>query len=448
MDKLGPWWQMPLAFLLWLIPGLIWGEYYLGQGLNQLIALMLFPFALQIREKGKRSYRFLFWSIAATILAIPLGNNIFVFMALAFGLLFILEYFLGKVGYLPAILFLLMTPFLSSWLTAFTFPLQLGQSAQIGKMLEGIGMEVEVHGNRFLLYGHWFSVDAACLGIHILSMGFFIATLILAWFEKRRPWSWWEIGLCLCLAAGLSYAANFARMFILVLFQSPANTFGHELTGLLAIGLFVGLPMYVAIWLRTRFLAGDISQQEIRPNTLRHKWQLFLPHFWTICLGGLLIWKFWTFGIPAKEQLEGISLPNHQSKIVANGIAQLSNSASLIYVKAPTSPWRADHHPGICWQGNGFEVQQIRLDSLGGKEVFKALLVHPPDTLHTAWWYDNGEKTTPHQLEWRKWAILGAHDFYLINVSKANEDALDEELIDLMEEGISVFGLGGQNQSY
>lgn len=440
---LGPWWHMPLAFLIWLFPALFWGEFYLGQGLNQVISLMLLPFALKIRQADQKSHRFFFWSLGCALFSFPLGNNILVFMALGFGLLFLIEFYLGKVGYLPALLVLLMTPFLSSWLTAFTFSLQLSQSAWIGGFLAGnLGMDVAVQGNRFLLNGRWFSVDAACLGIHILSMGFFIAVLILSIFEKRKTWGWWEIGLWLVLAALFSYLANLIRMFVIVLFQSPPNTLGHELTGLFALAFFVGLPLYLGIWWRSSFISQEEKTKTRLHVSIQKGWKGYFPKLWALCLAALVCWRFWAPAASARDKLESLSYPGYDCRIASPGIAQLSQPNSLIYIKAPTSPWRADHHPSICWQGTGFDVQQIHLDNFAGREVFKALLISQTDTLHTAWWYDNGQRSTPYQWEWRKWAFQGEGDFYLVNVSKPSEKELDKALYEILENGLYSFGLG------
>ncbi|MCI4667418.1 MAG: exosortase N [Bacteroidia bacterium] len=439
-DLLGPWWQMPLAFFILLIPAACYGVFYLGQGMDQIISVMLFPFALRVGERGERPFRYLIWSLIISILGLWLQTNLFVFLGLGFGFLFLLEFYFGKIGWLPALLLLLMTPFLSSWLTSFTFPLQLYQSKVLGELLGGMGWQVEVHGNRFLLHENWFAVDAACLGIHILSIGFFITVLILAIFQANRYWTWWEIGLWLILAAILSWVANFARMLILVIFQSPPSTLGHELTGLLSIGLFIALPIYGLIWLRVNW--GRQAENNL-PKTIKIHLRgkpKFLPHIWSLLLAILVIWKFWTFTLPFSKSVNHLSLTGHTSKVVHPGIVQFSNSNSLVYLKAPETPWRADHNPSICWTGGGFKVEQIHLDTLANKEVFKAILVNQPDSLYTAWWYDSGKTQTCHQLEWRKWALMDKQKFYLINVSKGTESALDSAASKLLDDGIAVFG--------
>jgi len=433
------WWEFPMVMVILLLLCGIFGEYYLGRGINLIISLMLLPLALQVRQPGVYSSRYGWWSLACGILAPISGNNLLVFLALGFFFLFTLEFYLGKTSFLPPLLFLLMTPLLSSWLTAFTFPLQLMQSGQLGALLTRMGMEVEVRGNRFHFEENWFAVDAACLGIHMLSMSLFIVVLLMASLEDRKAWKWWEVAGAVVLGVGLAYLANFFRMLALVIFRSPPETLGHELMGLLSLGIWVGLPVYILLGIRGKGHLPSHTMGKLRfRNDLESVFLKAIPHLGLLLLTVLVGWKLW-FSAPTSADMKDIYRPGFECRMLQPGIAQLSREGSLIYLKVPTSPWRADHHPTICWRGTGFDIRELEVKNLGKWEVFTATLVNGSDRLYTSWWYDNGEEITADAWEWRIKAIQGSKPFYLVNVSSTSESELEAGVIRVLTEGLDSF---------
>ncbi|MEO0898601.1 MAG: exosortase N [Bacteroidota bacterium] len=437
-----PWWRIPLFLVMWGIPMFVWGEYYLGNGLNQVLGVMLLPFAIKVLEPGTYSLRYVWAALILMLASIVFENHLLLFLAGGTCFLLLLEYYVGRVNYLPIALLLLMSPFLASWFTAFTFPLQLGQSEKIWKLLNMLGVETELAGNRFYLNGKWFAVQAECLGIHILNMGLFIALLVMALFEDKVSWSWWKISLVLVLATLLSYAANFIRMMVLVIFQSPPKTLGHEIVGLLSIGFCVALPIYLSIWFMSKWASKISSNKAIVPirKKFAHPILPFLPHITALVFCLMVIWQYHRMRKPIRKELENLHYEGYTCQRIRQGIASLSSEEVLIYVKAPASFWQADHHPTICWRGSGYAVRHISEDSVGKNVVMKAQLHREGEVLYTAWWYANGEMITPSQWEWRRRSASGEPSFCLFNVSVDDPEQLEVECEKLL--GTSFVELG------
>lgn len=128
-----------------------------------------------------------------------------------------------------------------------------------------------------------------------------------------------------------------------------------------------------------------------------------------------------------------IFIPNYEKSITENGMLKFENEDALIYVKAAVKAFQGSHDPRICWQGSGYEFTKIKKTNIEGIELYKAILTKRTDTLHTAWWFDNGEMKTINEWDWRWTTISGKSGFKLINVTTANEEDLPRIVEEMMK---------------
>ena len=65
---------------------------------------------------------------------------------------------------------------------------------------------------------------------------------------------------------------------------------------------------------------------------------------------------------------------------------------------------------------------------MGEKKVWTAELSKGEDQLFTAWWYENAQRQTPNDWDWRWLRLQGEQPFYLINISCNSMEELRERV--------------------
>ena len=116
---------------------------------------------------------------------------------------------------------------------------------------------------------------------------------------------------------------------------------------------------------------------------------------------------------------------------------KFENENALIYIKPAVKAFQGSHDPRICWQGSGYEFTKIKKINIDGIELYNAVLTKEKDTLHTAWWFDNGETKTINEWDWRWTTISGKSGFKLVNVTTANEKDLPETVRKILGKTLS-----------
>ncbi|MEN0046458.1 MAG: hypothetical protein AAF806_05335, partial [Bacteroidota bacterium] len=77
--------------------------------------------------------------------------------------------------------------------------------------------------------------------------------------------------------------------------------------------------------------------------------------------------------------------------------------------------------------------KHIREEQIGGIAVYAAQLEKEEMTLHTFWWYDNGEHQMIRENEWRWKAIKNGEGYRLVNVTSPNEEIVSDEVKTLID---------------
>lgn len=418
---------------------------YISLDFQLLVSIALAPLALQIRYPKVYSSRYAWLSLLCFILFFAMKMKMFFFFGVGTFLLFIIEKYKGKLGELAGIWLILLSPMLSYLINVFTFPIRLELSALAGKMMQFVGMQVQVTGNYFLYKDATFTVDTACMGLNLFVTGFVMVCFWIGWMEKQTqkkiPLSIFFLTFLLSVAAIL--AANLVRIVMLVFFQSPPETIGHEVIGLTCLLCYILLPMYIWVRLAYHFWgkdthtchAWDANLNLIIGKSWANLWEKNAFPFLFLLLLGLESYASFTYQQHriSDTKTQELLLPGFQKQIVRDNVVEFTQENKKIYIKPAVGFWMGDHQPTVCWQASGFEFTQIEETALNSYTIYTAKLVNKQDTLHTAWWYDNGNDKTISQMRWRSESAKGAEAYRLVNVAALNKETLEDLCAELLE---------------
>lgn len=332
---------------------------------------------------------------------------------------------------------LLLSPGLRYFSTLFTFPIRLQLTAWAGSLLQLMGVAVQPEGNVLVLDGTVMSVDPACMGLQMTGVSLLVALFLLIWQESqsRKRVSLSGVGIYCLTVFGLTILCNLFRIVLLVLFRAMPDSWAHELVGLACVAVYAWLPAWGLAQLLIRWF-GKIHTASILSNRNRLNQSILSVSRGVVMLVlGLAIRAYSARqdepvghpGNPATWQRYGLSgAARYQCSTLANGFSQLTKPGVLIYLKPQPDWFSADHSPMTCWRGSGYELRHIRETTLNGHPAYIGELHKQGKTLHTAWWFSNGQTTTISQVAMR-WRILqGESGFVLVNVTVAHDRLLSK----------------------
>ena len=402
---------------------------YLYLSFSLLLGLIVLPYAVRMEGRTGGFRYAIIAGVAALLYQLHASNSLYFFSAI-FLLLFVLDNWWGRLNYLPGLLALIISPLIGNLAYVWSFPIRLQLSKMAATVLQWIKMDIQVDGNMLLLDGESFSVDPACIGLKMIVTALVLGVLILAYFEKKyqAKLAIWKALLFLCGVFLSTILANFTRLLLLIIFQILPENPLHDVAGLLSLGLYTLLPMYLlANYLfKKQGVSTVIENRDLIPG----KGQWFS---YGILLVLLIFNGIQRQGTPveAAETVLELELPGFSKTITPNGVLKLQNEQALVYIKPPVRFFQGSHDPRFCWQGSGYRFSKIRKEQLAGKDIYTAVLQKDSDELHTAWWYENGEEQTTNEWDWR-WADLqGKKGFYLLNISSTGREELENLVEDL-----------------
>ena len=233
---------------------------YLQLDLPLILCLIAAPLVFEIQNPNKFPVRAAWLAAIFLALHFVLHMQVWFLMAVGATLIYLVESRHGKMGILPWILLFLLTPMLNYLVGVFTFPIRLEMSSWAAEVLQTTGYPISVSGNLFTVNEHTFSVDQACIGLNTMITGLVITVLLIAQGEKQanRNLPLWALAGIFLTATALLMLGNFVRIVMLALFQSPPETFSHEVIGLLALVSYLIVPIYFLIRFGIRRF-GDVS---------------------------------------------------------------------------------------------------------------------------------------------------------------------------------------------
>jgi exosortase N len=394
---------------------------------NVLIGVCLFPFTLLIAGSQRNNFVYLSLIALFAVLTLIYDVRIFYFFALAFYFLWLIELFIGRLNTLVLFLIVFMSPFFIQVVTILGFPLRLTLSAYAGSLLKMIGTNVVVQGNTMIVDESMFSVDEACMGLNMLAISMLMGVFILAYRCRLSGTvlSFRSNATFFSVVFILNLITNIVRIIVLVYFRIPADKPMHEFVGILCLIAYVVIPLhFLSGWLVRKYgklKAGKLQQPKFNRGSIAYI--IVLPLL-VLFVGASIENNRQGLRIGHANVRFGQSTP----QVLSGGITKITTSDLLIYIKVIPEFFTGEHTPLMCWKGSGYDFSGVSTVAVKGNTIYKGTLIKDGKTLHTAWWYSNGQIKTISQLDWRLRMLKGEAKFCLVNVTATDEQTLMKSL--------------------
>lgn len=391
--------------------------------LNVVIGLCLLPFAMLVTGQRRNNRFYVAAIILFTALALAYRVRICYFFALAFYFIWLTELLVGRLNVLILFLVFFMSPFFIQVITILGFPLRLMLSDYAGQLLNMAGIDVQVEGNVMIRNGEMFSVDEACMGLNMLVISLLMGVIVLAYRYRvsNKILGLYSTITFFSVALILNVFTNVIRIVVLVLFRIPPENPLHEFIGILCLMLYVVVPLhFISAWLVGK--CGRTKTDRTSERSLDYRKIasfFFLPLI--ILVTGLVLENMRRAG---STKHADIKFRKCEPERLKDGIAKIATDELLIYVKTIPAFFTGEHTPLMCWKGSGYDFSGIATTTVEGRTIYKGTLVKDRKSLHTAWWYSNGQVQTISQLDWRLRMLKGEANFCLVNVTAEDEQTL------------------------
>jgi exosortase N len=401
-------------YVVWLSANFILG----------LLALCLAP-VVQRPATGSHRFGIAAACIALLYLLIPAKTGLYA--AIILGVFYLAEQYYGRINPLLCGIAILMSPLFDYTMNVFSFPIRLQITAWAGKLLSFTGTTSRVEGNMIYHNGQEFSVDAACMGLHMLVTSLLCGIMLILLYQQQYRLYLKKLHLVAILGIIflLNIFTNLCRIICLVQFSILPDHLLHDIIGIVCLVIYVILPaMLLCRWAVKRLGQPAITTPAMATHPPKARYQLLLL-LTIISVAGIQYMR-----IPVTDTLKADHniVPGYTTHRLPGEVIKLEHSNALVYIKRIPGFYYPDHHPMICWKGSGFSFVKVQEETIGGLRMYTAVLQQEKEQLFTAWWYDNGQQATISQLEWRWEAFCSQHNFSLVNVTAASRAQLEAEV--------------------
>lgn len=403
------------------------------------VIALFFTTSFNKSERGNTRYFFL--AATALLLYMLVPAKTFLCISSLCGCLLLAETFYGRVNSLPVLVLVIMSPVFEYAMNVFSFPIRLALTAWAGSMIRVAGQQVSVQGNMIICNGNEFSVDPACMGLQMMVTALLCGVILIGFYQKlhKKELNIWLILAILAAMILMNVVSNLLRIIFLVWLNIMPGTVMHDVAGVMCLVLYVIVPlMFLIPWLVRRYGKPVVTHR--RYYVLRSAVKLFLLN--VILPAGLIT----TFLVnkprgTGNQLLSNLpAMPGFVVQPLPGNIIRIQNDTLLVYIKHIPASYYTEHHPMICWKGSGYSFYKVEETSVGGHTIYTALLQQEKDQLYTAWWYDNGAKSTSSQLQWRWDVLLGAHPYSLVNITATSEEKLKQAVNEMLNKrSLSVY---------
>lgn len=398
-------------------------DYFLP-GIQIILGIMVAPFVFKV-QKNSYSNRYAILSVMFMLLFYFLQVHILLYFSLGCLILYTIESNIGRVGVLPFLFLLCVSPALHYLINVSTFSIRLELSRYSALILNSVGLAVTNKGSYFIMpNGNTFSVDTACIGLNMFNTGLALTLLLIGFSEQKTNKKNNFLFLILIFVSTLSLLilTNLLRIVALVLFESPPQTLQHDLIGIASLIVYTVLPLYFLINFLNKKYGKLILVETVStyPNLKINYIITFILSI-SILITGIRVITHLKQTIK-DVKLNALQLQGFSKTIAQDGVAEFIKESILIYIKPACKGYESDHPPSICWQGSGFKIEEIAEVTVSGHVILNAILKKDKTIQYTAWWYDNGSDKTISQWKWR-FAIQ--EPYRIINITTANKVELD-----------------------
>ncbi|WP_273214641.1 exosortase N [Runella zeae] len=388
------------------------------------------------RQRRPISWRLTGLVVAVSVWAWLVPMQTIKFLLVFLTLLWIVESSISRQRlWLWAVIGIVISPLFRYLSEVFSFPIRLQISYWAGYLLKLVGYQVEISGNLLTLDGHDFSVDAACIGLHLLGFSYLAGVFLISQASKKHNYRLplGAILALLMLILGLNIAANLVRIIVLVLGGWPPEHPLHELAGVVCVLVYVWLPLAIIIegFYHLHPSPSTSLSSTISWGKISISWKKGLVYIGSLSWVIYLLWKpysassvvYPTFSAPV----------GYTHTPLQHGITQLRNSTSLIYLKSIPSFYSVEHSPYICWRGSGYKFRMIKQTNIAGIRCYEAKMTKGQNVLYSAWWFSDGDTHTSSQLDFRWRMLSNERAFYLINVTVSNPRHLPSTIKQMLD---------------
>lgn len=399
-------------------------DYMPWKSYNFLLGLLALPYMLVNGGNRQKSLRLGYWAIAAGILYLLVPMQFVLFLMLCGAMLCIWEYSYGKVSSLMLITILMMSPAFHYFVGVFSFPIRIELTEKAATLFNVLGVNARSLGNVITYNGSEYAVDPACVGLKMIVTSFLCGLITIAVVQKQKQKFLSLIGVAVTMVAIflLNVVANFTRILLLVYFNILPENPMHETIGLICLIVYVLAP---ALWIIRLVVKkyGTVQGQTVMNVPTG---QSFIAVHGSLVF--LIFIVLFIVRTQATAHFKAVPVPGYKVSVYDRDIIKYTNSQSLVYIKRINSAFLGEHNPLFCWQGGGYVFDALQTQKINGVQVFSGLLKQDKDVLYTAWWYDNGQKQTISQLNWRWQMIKGKPAYSIVNVTAANKEQLYAEI--------------------
>ena len=398
---------------------------YLQIDFHLILFLLAAPFVIR-KEESSISVRYGIGAVILLIFQYFSGLSTLYFFAVVMALLFIYESNFGKLQSIPLILLIVSSPvaILLTDILGFEIRLKLTEAAVY--ILKFLNDGYQATGNIIMLNGMEFRVDPECTGLKMITVSFFTALLIISYFRNSRQKRirFLNIILLLVITLALSLAANLFRIILITVFQSFPGTIGHEMIGIICLIVYVIIPQWFIIW---RFPGsvidnvGPWAEQKEKPVLF----YILLGIIFSLFIINNYFGRENSYVKSNKQnskQIEGYRL-----SIPDENVCKYENDDFIMYRKTGMKFYTAEHSPIVCWKGCGYEIQNEKVISIAGREVYFNLLNKGSDRLYSVWWYESEDTISISQFGWRFDSLISGNEYMLVNIIGYDENMLLEE---------------------
>jgi exosortase N len=404
------------------------------QSVNVVLGLLALPLVTVIQQDNGKNIRYGTAAALFALLTVLLPHKTLLYFSIAFACFFVTENFLGKTNLLPFGVVCLMSPVFQFIANVFSVPIRFQLTSWAGAMMNVGQGNITVKGNVIISNSSEFSVDPACMGLNMMVTSLLLQLIIIAMYQRKYKLQlvWWQVAGLLALSFALNIVSNLFRIICLVWFSILPGTTMHELAGIFCLLVYVIIPM---VWVTQLLIKHKGREAAIaKKNATPVLWKRVLQIHLVLFL--IISWAAYKTILNDRSVSDptaaAVAVDGYKTERVTTEIVKLQNSQSLIYVKNIPGFFSADHHPMICWKGSGYSFKQMQLETIGGQQVYTALLINGKEQLYTSWWYDNGIERTVEQMIWRRKMLVGGRPFSVVNVTAGNKQQLMREIGDII----------------
>ncbi|MES2516411.1 MAG: exosortase N [Bacteroidota bacterium] len=397
---------------------------YFVPGIQIALGIMVAPFVFKVKKyefSYRYAYAFGFFLLAYYFLQI----YVLLFLSVGCLIFFTIECQSGKIGLLPFLLLICVSPAMYYIVNVFTFSIRLELSRYSAMLLNTVGMAVENRGSFFIMPdGSTFSVDTACIGLNMFNTGLIVSLLLIGLSEQRtkKDFGFFHLILIFLVTVACLMATNLLRIVGLVFFKSAPGTIQHDLMGMASLILYTVIPVYFLISFIQKRNRKPIAPEAlaVRPSFKKNVSITLLLAVAVVAVSFKV--KDHLSHTIKDQKLSELNLPGFTKQTKEDGVAEFRQDSILIYIKPSVSGYESDHPPSMCWQGSGFKLENVSEEVFSGYTLLSAVLKRGDVVQYTAWWYDNGTHKTIDQLDWR---FSKGEPYRIINITTKSKAELD-----------------------